>query len=122
MYNQLYLYFDNLDVGNHKGVFLNDLSKVFDCLNHNLLIAKVNGCGVNRELLRFLCSYLKNRTQRTKVNASYSRFSEIISWVLQGSIWVLFHSMYTYATTYCMKAEMLTTILVLDALKNRTTP
>ena len=75
-----------LDVGDHKGAFLNDLSKVFDCLNHNLLIAKVNGCGVNRELLRFLCSYLKNRTQRTKVDASYSRFSEIISWVLQGSI------------------------------------
>ena len=43
------------------GEFLTDLSKVFDCLLHDFLIAKLNAYGFNMSALRFVHSYLKNR-------------------------------------------------------------
>ena len=51
------------------GVPLTDLSKAFDCLSHELLIAKLNAYGFNMSDLRFVHSYLKNRMQRTKINS-----------------------------------------------------
>ena len=105
-------------------VFLTDLSKAFDGLNHNILIPKLNAYELDRESLSFLCSYLQNKKQMTKVNTSYSRFSEIISRVPQGfTLGPLFYSIYTYVTP-SMKAEiwillvMLTTILHKGVLKN----
>ena len=44
-------------------VLLTDLSKAFDCLNHVLLVAKLNAYG-----LKLVHGYLSNRKQRTKVN------------------------------------------------------
>ena len=40
------------------GMF-NNLSKVFDTLNHNLLIAKLETCGFKRESLSFMKSYIR---------------------------------------------------------------
>ena len=37
----------------------NNLSKVFDTLNHNLLIAKLETCGFKRESLSFMKSYIR---------------------------------------------------------------
>ena len=68
--------------GNKKsfGALLTDLSKVFDCLSHELLIANLNAYGFNMSALRFVHSYLKNRMQRTEI------MTEINFGVLQGSI------------------------------------
>ena len=63
-----------------------DLSKAFDCLNHELLIAKMNAHGFSHDSLRFILSYLTNRKQRTKVNNSFSTWLDILSVVPQGSI------------------------------------
>ena len=52
-----------------------DLSKVFDTLNHDLVIAKLHAYGFPEESLQLIKSYLTNLWQRTKVNASFS------SWV-----------------------------------------
>ena len=68
------------------GALLTDLSKAFDCLSHDLLIAKLNAYGFNMSVLRFVQSYLKNRLQRTKINLEYSSLEEIMFWVPQGSI------------------------------------
>ena len=68
------------------GAFLTDLSKAFDCLSHNLLIAKLNAYGFSMSGLRFVDSYLKNRMQRTKINSEYSSWEEIMLGVPQGSI------------------------------------
>ena len=54
------------------GAILTDLSKAFDCLNYNLLLAKMEAYGFEKSALEFIQSYLKGRKQRTKVNDSFS--------------------------------------------------
>ena len=75
-------------VGNSKmfDALLTDLSKDFDCLNHELLIAKLNAHGFSLTALKLVHNYLSNRKQRTKINSTYSSLLEIIFWVPQGSI------------------------------------
>ena len=68
------------------GELLTDLSNGFDCLSHELLIAKSNAYGFNMSALRLVHSYLKNRMQRTKINSEYSSWEEIMFGVPQGSI------------------------------------
>ena len=63
-----------------------DLSKAFDTLNHDLHIAKLHAYGFENGALRLIRSYLSNRWQRTKVNTSFSSWSELISGVPQGSV------------------------------------
>ena len=63
-----------------------DLSKAFDCLNHDLLIAKLNAYGFGKDSLCLIMDYLKNRWQRTKINTSFSSWSELITGVPQGSV------------------------------------
>ena len=75
-----------LDIGGHAGALLTDLSKAFDCIDHELLIAKLHAYGFDNDALKFIYSYLKGRKQRTKINSSYSSFAEILFGVLQGSI------------------------------------
>ena len=64
---------------------LTDLSKAFDCIDHKLLIAKLNAYRFDNSIT-FIYSYLSQRKQRTKVNASFSCWAEILFGVPQGSI------------------------------------
>ena len=75
-----------LDNNSKAGAFLTDLSKAFDCINHDLLIAKLNVYGFGHESLAYIYSYLSERKQRTKINNSFSSWSYIYSGVPQGSI------------------------------------
>ena len=63
-----------------------ELSKAFDTLNHDLLIAKLSAYGFDKNSLLLIKSYLSNRWQRTKINTSYSTWSEILQGVFQGSV------------------------------------
>ena len=63
---------------------LTDLSKAFDCLDHDLLIAKLNACGFSLPALKLGHNYLSNRKQRANINSSYSSLLEIIFGVPQG--------------------------------------
>ena len=65
---------------------LMDLSKVFHTLNHDLLIAKLHAYGLDIKTLKLLHSYLTKRRQRTKVNSSFSTWSELLQGVPQGSV------------------------------------
>ena len=68
------------------GAVLTDLSKAFDSLNHELIIAKFEAYGFHLEALVFIYDYLTKRTQRTKVKSDYSSEREIKYGVPQGSI------------------------------------
>ena len=62
-----------------------DLSKAYDCLPHDLLIAKLEAYGFNLVNLRMLHSYLTSRKQRVRIDSSYSSWLDITSGVPQGS-------------------------------------
>ena len=63
-----------------------DLSKAFDCIPHDLLIAKLHAYGFSFETLTFLNRYLRNRKQCVKINNICSGFLKILSGVRHGSI------------------------------------
>ena len=76
----------SLDNKGYGGAVLMDLSKAFDTLNHDLLIAKLHAYGFDIKTLKLLHSYLTKRWQRTKVNSSFSTWSELLQGVPQGSV------------------------------------
>ena len=53
-------------------VVLTDLSKAFDCLLHDLLIAKLHAFGFDLKSLRVIHAYLNDWIQVTKVGSFYS--------------------------------------------------
>ena len=75
------------DAGGAFGALITDLSKVFDCLPHELLIAKLHAYGVDIPSLNLLRPYLTKRKQRVKLNGTYSSWSEILFGVSQASIY-----------------------------------
>ena len=68
------------------GALVTNLSRAFDCLHHELLIAKLNAYGFSLTALKLVHNYLSNRKQRTKINSTYSSLLEIIFGVRQESI------------------------------------
>ena len=75
-----------LDSGGASAALLTDLSKAFDCLPHDLLIAKLHAYRIKEESLNLLFSYFKNRKQRVRLNNTYSEWIDILFGVPQGSI------------------------------------
>ena len=68
------------------GAILTDLLKAFDCICHDLLVAKLHAYGLSLPALKMIQDYLLNRKQRTKIGSSYSTWEIIISGVPQESI------------------------------------
>ena len=73
---------------NHRvfAAVMTDLSKAFHCILHELLVVKLHAYGFDESSLKVIISYLKNRTQTTKVGSSFSELLNIIYGVPQGSI------------------------------------
>ena len=67
------------------GMVLMDLSKAYDCLPHDLLIAKLAAYGFSHHSLLLIHGYLSNRKQRVKVGSEFSEWLGIESGVPQGS-------------------------------------
>ena len=63
-----------------------DLSKAFDCLPHDLIIAKLHTCGLDHDTPRLIRSYLSNRHQRIKLDSVFTSWIQTIIGVPQGSI------------------------------------
>ena len=75
-----------LDNGAVSGALLTDLFKAFDCILHDLLIAKLAAYGFDYNSLQMLQSYLSNKKQRTKINDACSKYCEILFGFPRGSI------------------------------------
>ena len=73
-----------LDENKIVGATLIDLSKAFDCLPHDLLVAKLEAYGLNTKALKLMLSYLDANS--VKIRNSFSLLKLILSDVPQGSI------------------------------------
>ena len=86
LFNLLQNWQKSLDRGEIVGTLLMDLSKAYDCVPHDLLLAKLNAYGFDFASLTFILSYLTGRKHRVKIGDSYSIWLEIVLGLAQGSI------------------------------------
>ena len=75
-----------LDNKQHAALISLDLSKAFDCLNHQLLLQKLENLGLEKTSLSWMTSYLTNRVQVTKFQHFTSTQATPKTGVPQGSI------------------------------------
>ena len=54
---------ESLDNNFIEGAVLTDLSKAFNCIPHDLLMAKLAACTLNNDSLCYIYSYLKDPKQ-----------------------------------------------------------
>ena len=77
---------ENLDRGGECGALFVDSSKAFDCLQHDLLLAKLNAYGFDYKSLKIISSFLSNRKYRPKINSSFNEWKHLLIGVPQGSV------------------------------------
>lgn len=75
-----------VDKGGAFGLLLTDISKAFDCVPNELLIAKLHTSGFNMKSLNLVYDYLYNRKCRVKLGGAYSSWREILYGVPLGLI------------------------------------
>ena len=63
-----------------------DLSKTYDCLPHDLVIAKFEVYGFDDISRKSFHSYFPNRKQRIKTGSAISKSTDILTGTAQGSI------------------------------------
>ena len=94
--------------GDSFGALLTDLSKIFDFLLHELLIAKLAAYDFSRSALKLMYSYLFDRKLRTKTSIFYSSWQDILSGVPQDKYFYL-----TYFFVTCCLVLITLTIRVM---------
>ena len=83
--NLQYIY-ENLDIGSTViSVFL-DFSKAFDCIDHEILLTKLDLYGVRGVTGQWFKSYLSRRSQYVSIDKKSSNFAGVSHGVPQGSI------------------------------------
>ena len=143
LFKQMTDYFDKIFSeylsGLRKGVIAAlsmDLSKAFNCLQHDLIIAKLHSYGFEMQALKLIYSYLSNRFQSVRVKDTYSSANKVKSGVPQGSLLgvILFNiqfndifdiidkaELYNYADDNNLSAVGDSTIEAKNILKQQTT-
>ena len=79
------------------------LNKALDTVDHEILLTKMNRCGIQGKTLDWFKSYLTNRTQRCSVNGCLSDFTILKCGVPQGTILgPLLFQIYIHDLPYCL--------------------
>ena len=74
-----------LDRSGVAGTVPTDLSKAYDCLPHDLLLANLS-CSFDESEITLIANYLSNIYQSAKIGSTFSSYLEILRGVPQGSI------------------------------------
>lgn len=83
-------------------VIYTDFEKAFDRVDHVILLRKLQELGIQGDLLRWVQSYVGNRSQAVVVGGARSDFITITSGIPQGSLLgPLFYSAYLYDIGSC---------------------
>lgn len=94
----------HMDKGGQVDAVYTDYSKCFDRIDHDILISKLNDIGVHGDLLRWLESYIRNRSQAVRIGAFKSNMESVPSGVPQGShLGPLLFNIYLYDIDICFK-------------------
>ena len=75
-----------LDENKIVGATITDLSKAFNCLPHDLLVAKTEAYGLDTKTLKLMLTYLSGRKQCVKIRNSFSLLKLILFGIPHESI------------------------------------
>ena len=75
-----------IEEGDSIDIIYLDFSKAFDTVPHQRLLAKLNAYGIDGNILKWIESFLSDRSQRVRVNKEHSNYSPVSSGIPQGSI------------------------------------
>ena len=75
-----------LDESGYTGTVLMDLSKAYDCIPHDLIIAKFEAYCFDNISLKLFHSYFSDRKQRAKIRSAISEWIYILTRIPQGPI------------------------------------
>ena len=75
-----------IDNGSYVSALFMDLSKAFDTIKHDLMLAKLKAYAFSTNALNLMHSYLKSRKQKVQINNKFSLERNVIAGVPQGSI------------------------------------
>lgn len=93
-----------MDGGKQVDVVYTDFEKAFDRVDHIILLRKLYELGIRGSLLRWMESYLRNRSQAVVVGGFCSDFINVSSGVPQGSILgPLLYASYLYDIGSCFQ-------------------
>ena len=67
-------------------IIFTDFSKAFDSVPHKRLMVKLEGYGINGDILRWIRSFLTGRTQCVNVDGVRSMWKKVLSGIPQGSV------------------------------------
>ena len=73
-----------LDKGGYVCAMFMELSKTFDTIHHDLMIAELGAHGFSQDAFQYMRSYLTNRQQRVRVNSKFRTRENVTAGFPQG--------------------------------------
>ena len=87
-----------LDESGFIGTIRMELPKAYDCLPHNLMVAKLEAYVLAKESLQLISDHLSCRKQRTKIGSAYSDWTNSLAEFLKALYWDLYFSIFFLIT------------------------
>lgn len=85
---------EHLDQNNKVLAIFLDIKKAFDCVNHQLLLKKLNYAGIRGIANNLISSYLNDRHQIVKINDKFSKSLSVTMVYLREQSWVRYFLFY----------------------------